>query len=69
MSGLVDAKEVLILSGIRLGASLVEMSDLIGINPSTVSRRYDAAKRRMTSDDHMSEAVSNVIKEYEIAKA
>ena len=47
-SQLVDAKEVLILSGHRLGASLAEMSDLIGINGSTATRRHDAAKRRLT---------------------
>ena len=65
-SRLVDAKEVLILSGRRLGASLVEMSDLLGINASTVSRRYDAAKRRMADDVGMSEAVANVIRQYEL---
>lgn len=64
-SGLVDAKEVLILSGHRLGASLAEMSDLLGINASTASRRYVAAKRRLADDERISEAVANVIRQYE----
>ena len=65
-SGLVDAKEVLILCGRRLGASLAEMSDLVGITPSTASRRYDSAKRRMADEHHMSESLANVIRQYEI---
>jgi DNA-directed RNA polymerase specialized sigma24 family protein len=62
---LVDAKEVLILSGRRLGASLAEMSDLLGINASTVSRRYDSAKRRIADDDRMSRLVAKLIKQYQ----
>ena len=64
-AGLVEAKEVLILSGRRLGASLAEMSDLLNINPSTTGRRYDAAKRRIADDHRMSETVENVIRRYE----
>lgn len=65
-SGLVEAKEVLILSGRRLGASLAEMSDLLGVNASTASRRYDAGKLRMAKDDRVGQAVSNVISRYEL---
>lgn len=64
-SKIVDAKEALVLSGRRLGASLAEMSDLMGVNASTVSRRYDAAKSRLATDDHMSETVANLMKQYE----
>ena len=63
--GLVEAKEVLIMSGLRLGASLAEMSDLLGINASTAGRRYQAARRRLAADDKMSEAVSIVVRQYE----
>jgi chromosomal replication initiation ATPase DnaA len=63
-SRLVFAKEVLILSGRRLGASLAEISDLIGLNPSTVSRRCDAAKLRSSTDPRVPKAVGRVIKEY-----
>lgn len=51
-SGLVDAKEVLKLTGQRVGASFAEMSDMPGINASTVGRRF--AKRRIADDDRMS---------------
>ncbi|MGE3466580.1 MAG: hypothetical protein AB7J13_06570 [Pyrinomonadaceae bacterium] len=60
---------MLILSGCRLGASLAAMSGLIGINASIVSRRYDTAKRRLPKDRHISEAVENVIKQYEVYRA
>lgn len=44
---------------------LAEMSDLLGINASTASRRYVAAKRRLADDERISEAVANVIRQYE----
>jgi len=40
------------------------MSDLTGLNPSTVSRRHDAAKLRSPADPRITQAVHDVIKEY-----
>ncbi|MBL8122930.1 MAG: hypothetical protein JNJ39_02390 [Blastocatellia bacterium] len=45
------------------------MSDIIGINASTASRRYDRAKRRVADDHHMSEAAANVIRQYTVHRA
>jgi len=64
-SEIVNAKEALIVSGRRLGATLAEMSDLIGINASTVSRRHDTARRRIADDDRLSRLVAKLIKQYE----
>ena len=47
---------------------LAEMSDIIGINASTASRRYDRAKRRVADDHHMSEAAANVMRRYTVHK-
>jgi hypothetical protein len=68
-SQVVDGKEVLILCGRRLGASLAELSDLIGVNASTVSRRYDAARLRNPLDAGVSAAVADVIRDYERSAA
>jgi putative transposase len=61
---LVYAKEVMIISARRMGSSLAEISDALGINPSTVTRRHDAARRRMLSDQGMAAQVDNVIEQY-----
>ncbi len=42
----VMAKEVLILTGRQTGASFPQLANLTGLDPSTVSRRYEAAKRK-----------------------
>ena len=66
---LVYVKEVLIMSARRLGASLAEISDLLSINASTVSRRRDAAKSRMAVDRKMAEQVENVVTKYRAIKS
>jgi hypothetical protein len=68
-SQVVDGKEVLILCGRRLGAWFAELSDLIGVNASTGSRRYDAARLRNPIDAGVSAAVADVIKDYERSAA
>ena len=57
------------MSARRLGASLAEISDLLSINASTVSRRRDAAKSRMAVDRKMAEQVENVVTKYRAIKA
>jgi putative transposase len=46
----VYAKEVLILAGVRAGALVKELSELTGVDPSTVSRRHDRARLRSKHD-------------------
>jgi hypothetical protein len=46
----VMAKELLILTGRDAGASFPELSRLTGLDTSTVSRRYEAAERKVKSD-------------------
>ena len=55
-------KRFLIVSARRVGTSLADISDVLGINASTVSRRYDAAKARI-NDEQMAD-VECVISEY-----
>ncbi len=62
--GLIYAKEVLILSAKRLGASLAEISDTLGLNASTVTRRHDAAKHKLKDNDRMAAAVESIVNEY-----
>jgi REP element-mobilizing transposase RayT len=64
VSKAVEAKEVLVLCGRRLGASLAEISDSLEVNASTVSRRNDAAKSRARRDPVMSRTIASVLKRY-----
>ncbi len=52
----VMAKEVLILTGRQTGASFPQLANLTGLDPSTVSRRYEAAKRKARSDTKLDSA-------------
>jgi putative transposase len=61
-----SAKETLILSGRRLGASVTTLSRLIGLDSANVSRRHDAAVRRMKGDQMLGAATSRVIANYNL---
>ena len=50
-AALVRAKEALILVGSRVGARNKALSDLIGMNSSTVSRRHHSAHRKLQQGD------------------
>jgi hypothetical protein len=52
-SELISVKEALILVGRKAGASLKSLADLSGISSSAVSRRHDAARRRVAEDSEM----------------
>lgn len=52
-SELISAKEALILVGRKAGASLRSLADLTSIGSSAVSRRHDAAQRRVAEDGEM----------------
>jgi REP element-mobilizing transposase RayT len=60
----IAAKEVLILSGRRLGASATMLSGLMGLDIANISRRHDAAIRKMTEDPSLSQTISQVIADY-----
>lgn len=63
-SELINAKEALILVGRKAGASLKSLSDLTGISSSAVSRRHDAARRRMTEDGEMIKLTKKIARLY-----
>ena len=56
---LIYAKEVLIAGARRLGCSLTEIADALGVDPSTVTRRHDAVRRKMTHNEPMALHVEN----------
>lgn len=60
----VAAKETLIVAGRTLGAGLHTLAKLTGLDPSTVSRRYDAARRRATNTDASQDLAQRVIMMY-----
>lgn len=64
-SNIIEAKEVLVICGRRLGASLAEISDLMKVDPSTASRRHDAARSRSKTDDRMKKTIEDVMESYE----
>ena len=60
----VRAKEMLILVGLQLGASLKVLSEIIGISPSALSRRHDAVRRKLRNNADTGKLVSEIIQQY-----
>jgi hypothetical protein len=60
----IEAKETLILSGRRLGASSSALSILTGLDIANVSRRHDAGVRKMREDPTLRDIHSQVIDTY-----
>ena len=60
----VMAKEVLFLTARDAAASVTELSEITGIDTSTVSRRTDAARLRSLSDTKMAYAIGLVKQKY-----
>jgi hypothetical protein len=58
------AKEMLILIGLQMGASMRVLSEIIGISPSALSRRHDAARRKVRENANTSKLASEIIQEY-----
>src|SRR5215471_2958543 len=50
----VTAKELLVMIGREMGASLKTLADISGLSPSAVSRRNDAAKLKLRENGEMS---------------
>ena len=49
-SSIITAKEVYILIGNESGASITELSKIVGLDQSSTSRRCDAARTRFRTD-------------------
>lgn len=58
------AKEILILTATEAGATAVELSRIIGLDSSSVSRRLDAARMNTQVDSKLDYAKALVKKEY-----
>jgi len=59
------AKEVLILNGRDAGATVTQLADLTGLNVSTASRRYDAARMSLRTDSKLMYAHALVKEKYD----
>ena len=57
----VFAKELLILTGRQAGANGKRLSELTGLDPSTVSRRYDAAMLRLSHDKQLQKLSEKIL--------
>jgi REP element-mobilizing transposase RayT len=60
----VMAKELITITGRDAGASFPELSKLTGLDASTVSRRYEAARKRVRTDAKLASAKELVAKRY-----
>jgi len=60
-----QAKEIMILVGRRQGASVRQLADLVGISISGVSRRHDAARRKVQEDQAVKLITEQIEKEYQ----
>jgi REP element-mobilizing transposase RayT len=60
----VRAREILLLVGCELGASLKALSEITGLNSSTVSRRHDAARLKLREKAETGRLVASVSREY-----
>lgn len=66
---IVIAKETTIIAGCRLGATITALSRLLLISAASVSRRHDAASRKMQANNTLDSNVKNVVELYELALA
>ena len=60
----VMAKEVLILTGVDAGATLSDLSCIINLDTSTMSRRNDTAREKLKFDRKIAFAKERVTSEY-----
>lgn len=68
VAGTVRTKETLIAAARLVGANNRELSELTGLNTSTVSRRHDAAARRIKQDDESRQLVDKIVRVYRETK-
>jgi REP element-mobilizing transposase RayT len=67
-SEIVRAKEILIVAGRRSGASGRVLSEITGLDPSNITRRHDAATKRLEEDNDLADLVAKVINAYKTLK-
>lgn len=60
----IRAKELLILTGLQMGASMKVLSETMGLSLSAVSRRHDAVRRKLRDDPHTNKLASEIIQRY-----
>ena len=60
----IRAKEMLILIGLQLGASMKLLWEIIGISPSALSRRHDAARLKMRDNANTNKLASEIVQQY-----
>ena len=60
----VFAKELLIVTGRQVGATVTTLSELTGLDPSTVSRRHDAARLRMHNNEDLQALTRKVLEQW-----
>ena len=60
----IAAKELLIVAGRRLGATVNELADIAGLNTSNVSRRFETASSRRCPQPNLYNPVERVIEAY-----
>jgi len=58
------AKEVVIFAGREAGSSFGELCDITGLDSSSVSRRFDAAKQNIETDARLAYARELVERKY-----
>ena len=58
------AKEMFILAGLQLGASMKVLSEIIGISSSAMSRRHDAVRLKVRDNENSKKLASEIIQEY-----
>ena len=63
----VMTREVFIVSGCELGASLKVLAERMGLDSGTASRRHDAGKARMRENTEIARVVAAINAEYEMA--
>lgn len=63
-AGSILAKEMLILAGLQMGASMKALSEELSISRSALSRRHDAARLKVRRDVKISKLRSEIINHY-----
>jgi len=63
-AALVLAKEILVLTGRQLGASMSLLSQVTGLSSGSVSRRHDAARLKVRENQELDRLAARVRREY-----
>lgn len=62
------ARDILIVTGRRLGATVGELSEITGLNTSNISRRFATATTRKVEQNELYDPVERVMETYESAQ-